>query len=118
MLNATQTEFVARFSTASQMGDHTTPPLPAHQTKHFHILRYPINHDLTLSLLQLDDGKANGTGLWLGAQCLSLFLANKLKRPLNSSVARPKVVELGSGIGLTAWVHLLLNISDSLIVCL
>lgn len=82
-----------------------TMPLPAHHTKHLNSLTYPIGLDLTVNLLQIDDGKTNGTGLWLGAQCLSLFLANSQKRP-SPSIGRPKAVELGSGIGLTAWVYL------------
>ncbi|KIM80751.1 hypothetical protein PILCRDRAFT_822017 [Piloderma croceum F 1598] len=76
-------------------------PLPAHHTKHLNSLAYPIGLDLTVNLLQVDDGKTNGTGLWLGAQCLSLFLANSHKRP-SPSIGRPKAVELGSGVGLTA----------------
>ena len=77
---------------------YLTMPLPAHYTKHLNTLRYSIGHDLIVSLAQLDDGKTNGTTLWLGAQCLSLFLANSRKRTL----AHPKAVELGSGIGFTA----------------
>jgi hypothetical protein len=82
-------------------------PLPAHHTKHLTILnKYPLAHHISVNLLQLDDGKTNGTGLWLGAQCLSLFLSDNHNRPLRSSVVRPRAVELGSGIGLTAWVPL------------
>lgn len=80
-------------------------PLPAHSTKHLKTLKYPINHDLILDLSQLDDGNSNGTGLWLSAQCLSLYLAAS-HNGRSRSAARPKAVELGSGIGLTAYVHL------------
>lgn len=75
--------------------------VPAHLTKHLSTLTYPIADRLFL-LSQLDDGQSNGTALWLGAQCLSAFLAHNI--PPGS---RPRVVELGSGIGLTAYVRTL-----------
>lgn len=50
---------------------------------------------LPLDLKQVNDGTSNGTMLWLGAQCLAVYLVDKKKH---------KVVELGSGIGFTAWV--------------
>lgn len=82
--------------------------LPAHQTKHLPLLRYPfLDHELTLA--QSDDGRTNGTALWLGAQCLTAFLADAL--PAITEVAimsghrqRPRAIELGSGIGLSAYV--------------
>lgn len=79
---------------------NVAPALPAHLTKHLSVLRYPIA-DTIIHLSQLDDGQSNGTALWLGAQCLSAFLAHNIPANL-----RPKVVELGSGIGLTACVRL------------
>ena len=51
---------------------------PAHETKHIHLLSYPFN-GINLQLSQRDDGHANGTALWLGAQCLTAFLADTLK---------------------------------------
>ncbi|KAH9901056.1 hypothetical protein C8Q73DRAFT_636996 [Cubamyces lactineus] len=94
---------------------HTTiaspPPLrPAHETKHIPILDYPFRA-LRFHLAQLDNGASNGTALWLGAQCLSLYLADNLKHRSPSSLGstalapdgkRPRVIELGSGIGLSA----------------
>ncbi|KAF8447607.1 hypothetical protein L210DRAFT_3389642 [Boletus edulis BED1] len=75
---------------------------PAHHTKHLPSLTYPIlTH--TLHLVQSDDGRSNGTALWLGAQILSLYLTYNLKQPLPQR-RRPRAVELGSGIGLTALV--------------
>ncbi|KAG6878702.1 hypothetical protein C0993_011517 [Termitomyces sp. T159_Od127] len=66
--------------------------LPAHRTKHQPLLVWP-----PFRLAQSDDGAANGTALWLGAQCLAAYLA--------SLPAAPGVLlELGSGIGLTALV--------------
>ncbi|KAF8894542.1 hypothetical protein BD779DRAFT_1501659 [Infundibulicybe gibba] len=47
--------------------------LPAHHTKHIPLLPYPFR-ELTFHLAQSDDGVSNGTALWLGAQCLSLYL--------------------------------------------
>ncbi|KZP24794.1 hypothetical protein FIBSPDRAFT_734942 [Athelia psychrophila] len=77
--------------------------LPAHHTKHLQILDYPLNAAQTIRLTQLDDGKSNGTALWLGGQCLSLYLAEHIRSiaPRYSSGARPKALDLGSGIGLT-----------------
>lgn len=77
-------------------------PLPAHQTKHIPTLSYPhLGH--TFHLTQSDDGHSNGTALWLGAQILSLYLAYHLKLPAHQQ-RRPRAVELGSGVGLTACV--------------
>ncbi|KAG6854628.1 hypothetical protein C0991_004230 [Blastosporella zonata] len=69
---------------------------PAHHTKHLPVLVCPTPR-ATFHLTQSDDGISNGTALWLGAQCLSAYLAT-LNRPPGS------LVELGSGIGLTALV--------------
>lgn len=74
--------------------------LPAHHTKHVPLLRYPFCHSL-FHLAQLDNGASNGTALWLGAQLLSWYLADNLKYKATSA-RRPRVVELGSGIGLSA----------------
>ncbi|KAL7283495.1 hypothetical protein ACG7TL_002928 [Trametes sanguinea] len=91
-------------------------PRPAHETKHIPVLHYPFfSHSFHLA--QLDNGATNGTALWLGAQCLSLYLADHLKpKPSpspstallsggNPSPVRspaPRAIELGSGIGLSA----------------
>ncbi|KAM6500596.1 hypothetical protein JOM56_003610 [Amanita muscaria] len=69
--------------------------LPAHHTKHLSALNYPFSSSSFL-LNQNNDGTSNGTALWLGAQCLSLFL------PTLHSKSPRRVLELGSGIGLTA----------------
>ncbi|KAI0065442.1 hypothetical protein BV25DRAFT_1798630 [Artomyces pyxidatus] len=74
-------------------------PLPAHHTKHLSRLDYPFL-DSRFSLSQLADGHSNGTALWLGAQCLSSYLAVIHKKLCRHS--RPRALELGSGIGLTA----------------
>ncbi|KDQ33220.1 hypothetical protein PLEOSDRAFT_1091377 [Pleurotus ostreatus PC15] len=71
-------------------------PLPAHLTKHLPLLHYPFRNNNFL-LAQQNDGFSTGTALWLGAQCLSAFLAENF-----TSRNRLKVIELGSGIGLTA----------------
>ena len=73
-------------------------PLPAHRTKHIPSLAYP-----PFVLAQSDDGHSNGTALWLGAQILSPYLVCRLKPPLPQQ-RRPRAVELGSGVGLTACV--------------
>jgi len=71
---------------------------PAHKTKHIPILT--THHGFQLA--QTDDGRSNGTGLWLGAQCLAAYLSTtKLyQKPC-------ALIELGSGTGLTAFVQLL-----------
>ncbi|KAG1877894.1 hypothetical protein DFJ58DRAFT_648214 [Suillus subalutaceus] len=88
---------------------------PAHHTKHLPVLAYPFN-SVAFHLVQRDDGTSNGTALWLGAQVLSVYLSAEFKGKSrktietgtdnNASVlcntARPKAVELGSGIGLMA----------------
>ncbi|RDB21504.1 Protein-lysine methyltransferase METTL21E [Hypsizygus marmoreus] len=76
---------------------------PAHNTKHLPVLRYPFL-GTSFSLAQSDDGVSNGTALWLGAQCLSLYLADIHHKLRPHSGIPPRVVELGSGIGLTALV--------------
>ena len=82
------------------------PPLPAHETKHVPSLDYPFKAS-SFRLAQRDNGDSNGTALWLGAQCLSLFLADHYASKHShdpKSAIRPKAIELGSGIGLTAYV--------------
>ncbi|EIW85023.1 hypothetical protein CONPUDRAFT_48316 [Coniophora puteana RWD-64-598 SS2] len=74
--------------------------LPAHHTKHLPVLAYPFRSSL-FHLAQLDDGHSNGTALWLGAQCLSLYLATLPSVTRAQPRAHPpRAVELGSGIGL------------------
>lgn len=86
---------------------------PAHHTKHFPILAYLFN-DIPFHLIQRDDGISNGTALWLGAQVLSIYLAtqfnDKSRNTITTDTVRPKAVELGSGIGLMAYVYLLMTI--------
>ncbi|KAG8816736.1 hypothetical protein FRC17_000206 [Serendipita sp. 399] len=74
------------------------------------------NHHQTFLLNQRDDhGVTNGTTLWLGGQVLSYYLASTLQEPSNDAYnlkdgdekqkrRRKRVIELGSGIGLTALV--------------
>ncbi|KAF5380904.1 hypothetical protein D9615_003887 [Tricholomella constricta] len=76
-------------------------PASAHSTKHIPLLLYPFAAS-TFHLAQLTDGVSNGTALWLGAQCLSVFLASINPRLVAQSGKPPRLVELGSGIGLTA----------------
>ena len=83
---------------------------PAHETKHIPLLEHPFR-DSVFHLAQRDNGATNGTGLWLGAQCLSFYLADALKYKAPSSAVhspagtpRPRAIELGSGIGLSACV--------------
>lgn len=81
---------------------------PAHETKHIPVLSYPFRTQ-QFHLAQLDNGATNGSALWLGAQCLSLFFSDNLKRRPSPSghpdaAFRPRAIELGSGIGLSACV--------------
>ncbi|KAI0302096.1 hypothetical protein BC826DRAFT_1151311 [Russula brevipes] len=74
-------------------------PDPAHHTKHLRSLDYAfLGHRFVLT--QKQDGASTGTALWLGAQCLSAYLATVHKKP--SRHTRPRALELGSGIGLAA----------------
>jgi hypothetical protein len=81
-------------------------PRPAHETKAEAILQYPFL-EKTFPLKQQDDGQSNGTGLWLGSQCLSVYLASiqpalLKKHRKGKSTHRPRAIELGSGLGLGA----------------
>lgn len=86
--------------------------LPAHETKHLPRLEYTFRNS-TFRLVQRNDGSTNGTALWMGAQALAAWLAEqhgKKQRPKKSAqnrTRRPRVLELGSGIGLTAYVSFL-----------
>ncbi|KAJ3555119.1 hypothetical protein NM688_g2750 [Phlebia brevispora] len=88
---------------------HKSPVLPAHETKHLPELEYSFRQH-TFRLSQLDNGISNGTALWLGAQCLSVFLAHvygsKHRTKQSPAAKRPRAIELGSGIGLSAYVPL------------
>ncbi|KAJ7219217.1 hypothetical protein GGX14DRAFT_533034 [Mycena pura] len=70
--------------------------LPATQTKDRKLLACPFMSTV-FQLVQSDNGVSNGTALWLSGQCLSAFLAHSgvIKQGM-------RVIELGSGIGLTA----------------
>jgi predicted nicotinamide N-methyase len=82
---------------------------PASETKHIPQLPYEF-HGRTFLLNQRDDhGVTNGTTLWLGGQVLSYYLAFVLESRSSGS-ARKTAIELGSGIGLTAYVLLVLGL--------
>ncbi|EKM55540.1 uncharacterized protein PHACADRAFT_95303 [Phanerochaete carnosa HHB-10118-sp] len=89
------------------MADNVAQPLPAHKTKHLAVLEYLFKNSV-FRLAQLDDGNTNGTALWMGAQVLSAWLSclldNKYRARQTLSPKRPTVLELGSGIGLSALV--------------
>ncbi|KDR81530.1 hypothetical protein GALMADRAFT_276302 [Galerina marginata CBS 339.88] len=79
-------------------------PSPAHLTKCIPLLSYSFASS-TFALSQQDDGISNGTALWLGGQCLAMYLAQthtRLKPSISNSSRPPRAIELGSGIGLTA----------------
>ncbi|KAF7778793.1 hypothetical protein Agabi119p4_3138 [Agaricus bisporus var. burnettii] len=76
------------------------PSCPAHATKHVPLLAFSTPN-ATFHLAQLQDGVANGTALWLGAQCLAAYLAESHLR-YRSTPPTPAAIELGSGVGLTA----------------
>jgi protein N-lysine methyltransferase METTL21D len=77
---------------------------PASETKHIQELAYEF-HGQTFLLNQRDDhGITNGTTLWLGGQVLSYYLAFILETKANAGNSRKIAIELGSGIGLTAYV--------------
>ncbi|KIJ44022.1 hypothetical protein M422DRAFT_168748 [Sphaerobolus stellatus SS14] len=75
---------------------------PAHFTKHVPLLQLPFLES-QFSLTQLDNGKHNGTAVWLGGQTLALSLPFLLATKAKSKGDRPKrAIELGSGTGFTA----------------
>ncbi|KAI0094008.1 hypothetical protein BDY19DRAFT_902689 [Irpex rosettiformis] len=84
-----------------------TRNLPAHETKHIATLEYKFRNS-TFHLNQRNDGSTNGTALWMGGQVLSAWLAehyskkSRSKKCADPTARRPRVIELGSGIGLTA----------------
>ncbi|KAH7915002.1 putative methyltransferase-domain-containing protein [Hygrophoropsis aurantiaca] len=70
--------------------------LPAHHTQHLQCIAYPFNVSSScFHLTQRNDRATTGTALWLGAQCLALYLASiaRTNHPL-------RAIDLGSGIGL------------------
>ncbi|KAJ4488071.1 hypothetical protein J3R30DRAFT_3363496 [Lentinula aciculospora] len=81
---------------------------PAHATKHQSTLEYTFCPQLTFHLSQKDQSNdssstgTTGTTLWLGAQCLSAYVAQYHKPSRN--ILNPRAIELGSGIGLSALV--------------
>lgn len=90
-----------------------TPPLPAHETKNETALHYPVLPTSLVLKLKQSDKTQNTTGstLWLGAQILALYLFDMYgskKRPLDGG-SRPKAIDLGAGVGLTAHVMAMLG---------
>lgn len=92
------------------------PPLPAHETKNETVLHYPIlPTPLVLELRQSDTAQnTTGSTLWLGAQILALYLFDvygSKSRPhaLAEGSKRPKAIDLGAGVGLTAHVMAMLG---------
>ncbi|KAJ3726089.1 hypothetical protein EV361DRAFT_880007 [Lentinula raphanica] len=81
---------------------------PAHQTKHQSILEISFLPELTFHLSQKNQSENNsstgttGTTLWLGAQCLSAYIAQYHKPPQNQQTTT--AIELGSGVGLSSLV--------------
>lgn len=81
---------------------------PASETKHIKLLEYTLG-GRNFTLRQRDEhGQSNGTTLWLGGQVLCYYLASILEKETDTSnkndgtAKRRRVIELGSGVGLTA----------------
>lgn len=81
---------------------------PAHITKHYKLLNCLFN-GASFQLAQSDNGDTNGSALWLGAQILSVYLADV--KAINGGKGR-RAIELGSGIGFSAYVQLGESISN------
>jgi len=77
---------------------------PASETKHIQQLSYEFRGQTFLLNQRDDHGITNGTTLWLGGQVLSYYLAFILETNPMSAGKRKIAIELGSGIGLTAYV--------------
>lgn len=91
----------------------TMAPLPAHETKNEAILYYPVLPTSLVLALKQSDAAQNTTGstLWLGAQILAVYLfdvyGSKPRRP--TTPPRPRAIDLGAGVGLTAHVMAMLG---------
>ena len=77
---------------------HASMLEPAHFTKHNPLLSVAL-HSSSFSIAQLDDGKQNGTAVWLSGQVLALALPALL-----SDKRKGRLIELGSGTGFAACV--------------
>ncbi|RPB00848.1 hypothetical protein L873DRAFT_1827501 [Choiromyces venosus 120613-1] len=89
----------------------TTPPLPAHLTKHLPTLYYPLPstpYILTLTQSQSSSSSTSseqttGTTLWLSSQLLSYHLLTLFpSSPSTPQRSRGVAIDLGAGIGLTS----------------
>lgn len=92
------------------------PPLPAHETKNEPILYYPVLPTSLVLELKQSDTTQNTTGstLWLGAQVLAVYLfdlyGSKPRPPAPTEGSRrPRAIDLGAGVGLTAHVMTMLG---------
>lgn len=91
-------------------------PLPAHETKNEPVLYYPVLPTSLVLALKQSDTTHNTTGstLWLGAQILALYLFDlygSKPRPVapTEGSRRPRAIDLGAGVGLTAHVMAMLG---------
>lgn len=121
-VSALKRSMTARFVQTSCIPRRNMPfvALPAHHTKHLKALEYPFNNT-QFSLRQQDSGESNGTALWLGAQCLSLYLIDvcSRRRPRRAlaninGARRPRAIELGAGIGLSGSVIILCSTNGAM----
>lgn len=99
-------------------------PAPAYETKQNQILTYRLG-DKSWHLRQSDRSGETGSTLWLSAQVLCEYFIAEHGHTRNNPVVPPEsaqtVLELGSGIGLTALVLQSLNLkvtaTDTTVIC-
>lgn len=74
---------------------------PASDTKHIPTLTIDFNHTTRLHIQQDDQGLSTANTLWIGGQVLAAYIQQF--HPCNKHGPPQRVIELGSGVGLTAY---------------
>lgn len=74
---------------------------PASDTKHIPTLTIDFNHTTRLYIQQNDQELSTANTLWIGGQVLAAYI--RQFHPCNKHAPPQRVIELGSGVGLTAY---------------
>ena len=96
MLPATQIKSVAVLSYHFQDREASNPP------SRFFAAKFTAS-DFQFTIRQKVDGVSNGTAIWLSGQILSAFMLDVIRSEEKKKTKRiPRVLDLGSGTGITA----------------
>lgn len=76
---------------------------PASDTKHHSTLTVDFNHETRLHIQQDNREPSTANTLWIGGQVLAAYVQQF--HPCNKHAPSQRVIELGSGVGLTACVR-------------